>query len=93
MHQRDKSESPVSGRSRRPATDPELSVRQDPQSGHLTMYEDHGAWHQHNAHAIVFVTNSLTDLAATVWRATQEGRRVSWLNLVLHICTACVPQS
>lgn len=41
------------------------------------MYEDHEAWHQHNAHAIVFVTNSLTDLAATVWRVIQEGRRVS----------------
>lgn len=30
---------------------------------------------------------------ATVWRTTQEGRRVSWLNLVLHLLTACMPKS
>lgn len=30
---------------------------------------------------------------ATVWRATQEGRRVSWLNLVMHFHVAHVPQS
>lgn len=30
---------------------------------------------------------------ATVWRATQKERRVSWLNFVLYFHTTCAPSS
>lgn len=50
------------GRLRLSPFDPELSVRQDPQSRHLMMYEAHRAWHQLSARATVFVTNSPTEI-------------------------------